>query len=252
MRATTGSKAISLATMSIRTVQTSPRRKHLLCRPHLLVVESRALLDELHINSAVEAWCQRLLEFKPRVDFDPGARGWCYLLEAHGLSKGDFDRAERLISECRKNGLLPLDFTTDDIPRDFDHVEEIDDRTPEERAAAVVSYVSHAQLAYDPVSFWEFQNNYVEMLVEKAALQAVCSIRYARRYHVPIGNAAAPGRSTCDANLLARFARWQEAGNDCVLLYCGDHDPHGLRISSALAIQPRRRACRVQGNLPAI
>jgi hypothetical protein len=28
-------------------------------------------------DARVEAWCQRLLDLKPRIDFDPGSRGWC-------------------------------------------------------------------------------------------------------------------------------------------------------------------------------
>jgi hypothetical protein len=33
---------------------------------------------------------------------------------------------------------------------------------------------------------------------------------------------------------LKRFAEWQAKGKHCVLLACGDHDIHGLRISRAL------------------
>jgi hypothetical protein len=31
--------------------------------------------------------------------------------------------------------------------------------------------------------------------------------------------------------MMRRFAAWEAKGKQCVLLYCGDHDPGGLRIS---------------------
>ncbi len=45
----------------------------------------------------VEEFCRRLLEIQSGLDFKPGARGWCYILEEFGLLKGDFDTAEKLI-----------------------------------------------------------------------------------------------------------------------------------------------------------
>ena len=45
-------------------------------------------------------------------------------------------------------------------------------------------------------------------------------------------------KGSADVNLrrrmLQRFKAQEEAGRDCVLLYCGDHDPAGLRISDVL------------------
>jgi hypothetical protein len=31
--------------------------------------------------------------------------------------------------------------------------------------------------------------------------------------------------------MMRRFAHWESQGAQCVLLYCGDHDPGGLNIS---------------------
>src|SRR5262245_60653566 len=115
-------------------------------------------------ESEVEAWCEALIEFKPRIDFDPGVRGWCYLLEPHGLPKSDFDRCEKLITACRKSGLLPLDFTKDDTDRTFTNIEELDDVSPEDQARQVFDYVKAAHWCYEPVSFWGVQDCYVEMV----------------------------------------------------------------------------------------
>jgi hypothetical protein len=191
--------------------------------------ERRAKHDAL-----VKDWCRRLLEIKPRLDFDPGARGWCYILEEHGLSKGDFDYAEKLITECRKNGRLPLDFCGDDDgSRDFIHVEHLDDPDPVIRAQEVMNYVGRAHETYDPVSFWDFQDSFVQTLVEKIGLKnlfaPVCA-----RYYVPLGNSRGSPSIWQRVRILERFAKWQAKGKDCVLLYCGDHDIHGLRISRSL------------------
>ena len=43
------------------------------------------------------AFCQVILQIRSTLDFDVSARGWCYLLEEHGLTKGEFDKAQALI-----------------------------------------------------------------------------------------------------------------------------------------------------------
>ena len=36
------------------------------------------------------------------------------------------------------------------------------------------------------------------------------------------------------AALMRRFSQWERKGKECVLFYCGDHDPGGLQISNFL------------------
>src|SRR5262249_11238409 len=72
----------------------------------------------------LEALCRRLTEIDSGLDFKVSARGWAYILEEHGLTKGDFDAAERLITDCRKRGLLPVDFCAEDEGRGVDHLHE--------------------------------------------------------------------------------------------------------------------------------
>jgi hypothetical protein len=36
------------------------------------------------------------------------------------------------------------------------------------------------------------------------------------------------------ADMMRRFSEWESEGKQCVLLYCGDHDPGGLHISDFL------------------
>ena len=43
---------------------------------------------------ARQAFCAAILEIRARLDFSIGSRGWCYILEEHGLDKGDFNAAQ--------------------------------------------------------------------------------------------------------------------------------------------------------------
>src|ERR1700730_4722081 len=72
--------------------------------PHRLSAAAQAAYD-----SALAAWCRGVKELAASLGFRVSSRGWCYVLEEHGLLKGDFDAAQKLINECRKSGLLPLD-----------------------------------------------------------------------------------------------------------------------------------------------
>jgi hypothetical protein len=183
-------------------------------------------------DADLKDWCARLLLIKPRLDFDPGLRGWCYVMEEYGLDKSGFDWAQSLITRCRKNGMLPLDFTSEGAGREFINIEKLD-ADPEEQAKRIVNYVDGAHLTYTPLSFWEFQETYVEMLVEKVGLRNLFEQPTAH-YHVALGNTRGSWSINMRVEMLLRFARWQAAGKQCVLLYCGDHDIHGLRISTAL------------------
>jgi len=63
------------------------------------------------------AFCEALEAIDNTLDIKVSSRGWCYALEEHGLGKDEFDYAQRLINDCRKSGLLPVDFTASDIDR---------------------------------------------------------------------------------------------------------------------------------------
>jgi hypothetical protein len=53
---------------------------------------------------AVLRFCRQVKELASTLDFEVSSRGWCYVLEEHGLRKNEFDTAQRLINDCRKNG----------------------------------------------------------------------------------------------------------------------------------------------------
>ena len=71
----------------------------------------------IEYEEQVAGFCSLILQIKSTMDFDVGSRGWCYILERHGLRKGDFGAAEKLITDCRKSGALPLDICAEDESR---------------------------------------------------------------------------------------------------------------------------------------
>jgi hypothetical protein len=184
-------------------------------------------------EAARKAWCASLLQIKATIEFPVSSRGWCYILESHGLAKGDFDRAQALINSCRKDGLLPLNFCAEDSSRGFEGVESLHESTPDSEARYWVARIENAHLDYAPYSFWDDQPCYLQLLVEKVDLKTlfapVCS-----RFRIPIANARGWSDINTRANMMRRFkdadARWKRP----VLLYCGDHDPAGLLITDSL------------------
>jgi hypothetical protein len=71
------------------------------------------------------------------------------------------------------------------------------------------------------------------MVVEKSTLKSlfdpVCA-----EFDVPLATAGGWSDINMRADMMRRFEEWESEGNQCVLLYCGDHDPGGLLISDFL------------------
>src|SRR5262245_40593473 len=180
----------------------------------------RTEAQQAEYRRQLEAFADRLQQIGSTLDFKPGKRGWCYLLEGYGLAKGDFDRAGNLIDECRRTGLLPVNFTASDENRAPQNLEDPPHPDPEEYATARAAGVANCWQWYRPGSFWDFQSVYVEVAVEKIDLRelfgGVCA-----GYSVPIWNARGWSDINSRAELMDRFREQAEAGRHCVMLYCG-------------------------------
>lgn len=172
-------------------------------------------------------------ELSQQIGFKVSSRGWGYILEQRGMiDKSQFDKVEGVINRCRREGLLPVDFVAEEAARAFANVEH---PTTESPAAHVNSWVGAALEShrYFTPDWWEGEEVYIQMVVEKIDLvtlfQPLCS-----RFHVPIANAKGWSSIMQRAEYCRRFAEAERRGLRCVLLYCGDHDPDGLRISHTL------------------
>ncbi|MBA7710635.1 hypothetical protein ES703_119580 [subsurface metagenome] len=69
----------------------------------------------------------------------------------------------------------------------------------------------------------------VEKIDIKTLFEPVCQI-----FHIPIATSKGWSSKLQRGEYARRFKMAEGMGLECVLLYCGDHDPDGLRISDAL------------------
>jgi hypothetical protein len=189
------------------------------------------------INTAYQTkvgeFCARLLEVRSRLDFDPGSRGWAYLLEGDRLiDKDELDAAQDLINNCRKSGDLPLDFCCEDDKRAAENLERIHP-DPQERAAAIFDYVQSAEAHYTPFSFWDGLDTYVQVATEKSSTKNLFT-KVCAEFYIPIANIGGWADLNVRAGFMRRFAEKEAEGKRCVLLAFTDLDPGGLNIAKFL------------------
>lgn len=122
------------------------------------------------------------------MDFAVGGRGWCYILEKHGLRKGDFHRAEETIADCRKSGALPLDICAEDKSRVAIGIQRLDIADVESDASWIDYLLNGAHRNYTPFGFWEDLDVYVEMAVEKLDLRNL--------FELPCAESTFPSRTS--------------------------------------------------------
>jgi len=162
------------------------------------------------------------------------SRGWCYLLEGLGkIHKGDFGACQKAINDCRKIGLLPIDFVADDqdTTRRFKgiHVASEPNIQLKQLKKDVEEMLSN--LPSQTTDYWIGEEYYVMMCVEKGDLvnlfKPIC-----HEYHVPIVSSKGWAPILLRGHI-ARLSQKAEAnGLTPVLLLFYDHDPAGLKITS--------------------
>lgn len=193
---------------------------------------------EFNVNSrATEAnlrfFAKELMAIAEGVDFKISARGWCYQMEQERLiNKDEFDKVEMLINKCRKKGILPVDFVAEEDARAFQGVERPEKETPLQYLKEYVEAPLECHDWYTP-DWWEGEEYYIQILVEKIDLRTLFA-PICKKFHIPIANSRGWSSIIQRAEYTKRFKKAEERGLKCILLYCGDHDPDGLRISDAI------------------
>jgi hypothetical protein len=174
----------------------------------------------------VEVFCETILKVRSRLDFDPGSRGWAYILEGERLiDKDEIDAAQDLINACRKSGDIPLDICGEDDKRAAENLEEIDP-DPQEEAADIFAYIRTAEKQYTPFSFWDDLDVYVQKGVEKSNIKNLFG-KVCAEFCVPIANIGGWADLNVRAGFMRRFAEKEAEGKQCVLLTFTDLDPGG-------------------------
>lgn len=161
------------------------------------------------------------------------SRGWCYLLEGLGkIHKGEFTAAQKAINDCRKLGLLPIDFVAQDQDqtRHFKgiHVACEPESQLEELKTDIEDMLEG--LPSKTTDYWIGEEYYLMMCVEKGDLinlfKPVCD-----QYHVPIVSSKGWPPILLRGHIANLSVKAQAQGLKPVLLLFYDHDPAGLKIS---------------------
>lgn len=205
------------------------------------VFEMPPVTGPLHVRRAARVRMGEAIErLSEETGFKFGPRGWAYYAEGLGLiTKGEFARFEKLLTEMRKDGELDPDVIEPDASRMATKVDDFDatDGLPEDLAQYAVDEIGERlrawSEAYYEAGYWDDLDHYVEMIVEKKDLVQIFRA-VADRYRVRITN----GKGDTDIHtrlaMLKRFRDHTAAGRRCILLAIGDHDPKGLHIVEGL------------------
>lgn len=174
-----------------------------------------------------------LKEMQRGINFKVSSRGWCYLMEQAGyINKSQFNKVDMAINRCRKEGYLPVDFVAEEAARAFTGVEKPSDGTVQDTLEWMLRDVLDGAKYFIP-DWWEGEEYYIQILVEKIDLKTLFT-PICRKFKIPIANAKGWSSILQRAEYARRFKEAEQAGLKCVLLYCGDHDPDGLRISDTI------------------
>lgn len=179
-------------------------------------------------------FANQLKEIDKQIGFKISARGWCYTLEGYNLiTKAQFDVVESLINDgCRRSGVLPIDFVAEEEARKFSGVEEPNNESPPMYMRRYLDAALDAGRYYTP-DWWAGEEYYIQMVVEKIDLKTLFE-PVCQKFHIPIATGRGWSSMLQRAEYARRFKEAEERGLSCVLLYCGDFDPDGGRISNKL------------------
>jgi len=193
-----------------------------------------------HIPSGKKNRLRQLIAFSEylklidkHTGFKVSSRGWAYLLENHRLiNKDQFDAAEGLVNECREKGTLPIDFVSEEEGRKFTGIEIPEEITPAEFLKQFLEALLTCDKWYTP-DWWNGEKFYIQMLVEKVDLKTLFE-PVCKEFHIPIATSKGWSSMLQRAEYARRFKQAEDRGLKCVLLYCGDFDPDGDRISGSI------------------
>jgi hypothetical protein len=181
----------------------------------------------------LEKFADELQRISDQIGFKVSARGWCYLLEQSRLiNKDQFDKVESVINRCRRLGIIPVDFVAEEDARSFVGIEKQSEGSVEDVLHWMLRDVLDGQRYYTP-DWWDGEEYYIQMLVEKIDLKTLFAPVCAE-YHIPLANSKGWSSILQRAEYARRFKDAESKGLKCALLYCGDHDPDGLRISDTI------------------
>lgn len=179
-----------------------------------------------------------LKRLSDKYGFKISARGWAYALETERIiNKDQFNKVESAINRCRKEGLIPIDFVAEDSGRMFENVLTPNCKRPygltiDDTVKWMLENVQNGHINFEP-DWWENEDYYIQVVVEKVDLKTLF-LPVCKKFKLPIATSKGWASMLQRAEYARRYKEAEDEGLQCVLLYCGDHDPDGLRISEFL------------------
>jgi len=194
------------------------------------VSEAKRLQFHAGVREVV-AWMRR---YVAQLGFAPVARSWLYALESEGIiTKGDFTWAGKWLADRRKDGLIPFHLVGADSTRalsghDFHDKEE----TPREYINRQLRDSLDSAKRYWPASYWKHQQQFPIVWSEKRDLIKL----FEPELPTAIRRFASKGQADVNSRVaLIQECIWAEENDlEPVILYCGDLDPMGVKMSDAI------------------
>lgn len=187
-------------------------------------------LNEKATEERLNIFAEKIKVLSEQIGFKVSARGWCYQLEIERLiNKDEFNKVESWINRCRKKGILPIDFTAEEEGRKFSGIETPHINSPIQEMREWIECSMNSHRYYTP-DWWDGETYYIQMLVEKVDLKTLFK-PVCEKYHIPIATSKGWSSMLQRSEYAKRFKEAEDKGLKCVLLYCGDFDPDGFRIS---------------------
>jgi DNA-directed RNA polymerase subunit RPC12/RpoP len=161
------------------------------------------------------------------------SRGWCYILEGERkIDKDEFPSCQKAINDCRKLGLLAIDFVREDQDETRHFKGIIDVSNPHDSLLKLKADVD-SQLSSLPTKitdYWKGEEYYLMMCVEKGDIlnlfKPVCD-----EYRVPIVSSKGWAPILLRSHIANLAKKAEKQGLKPVVLLFYDHDPAGLKIS---------------------
>jgi hypothetical protein len=168
---------------------------------------------------------------KRRMKYSP--RGWIYILEGLGkIHKGEFPKVGRALTDCRKIGLLPIDFFAEDQDetRRFSALHDALDPRSVLSGAMCQLQETLDGLASQTTDYWRDEKYFVMMCVEKGDIRGLFE-PICNEYYIPIVSSKGWSPLRLLDNIVKLSMRAESKGLTPVLLLFYDHDPKGLKIT---------------------
>ena len=188
----------------------------------------------IEFNNEVQHVVRWMREYVRRLGFAPIARSWLYAFESERIiHKGDFDWAGQWLADRRKEGLIPFQLVGRDSTRELSGWDVYDrEATPREYINRTLKDALEQAELYRPTSFWKHQEYFPVIWTEKLELLKLF------KPEIPQAVRRFAGKGQTDVNsrvdLLQECQMAYDNGLQPVILYCGDHDPMGVRMSDGI------------------